>query len=183
MKQASVLSTDLVGQGLGWVHNCWQKLDRSSLSFLFLFPTRMPSVWEGDIWNAEAICEIERAFACPRPDCHPFFFFQCGREGSRGLQRSDGGLCCLCEECCWGDVMRSRPPTSNVRMLHHLLILSKLERAVPIKAGKSVDYPSGHCLLMSFPNALGSSKWKSNHLSCIRVAINQNIQKKKKPAL
>ncbi|AWP18406.1 Hypothetical protein SMAX5B_005948 [Scophthalmus maximus] len=33
----------------------------------------------------------------------------CGGERSRGLQGADGGLRCLCEECCRGDVMRSGP--------------------------------------------------------------------------
>lgn len=44
-----------------------------------------------------------------------YLFFQCCREGSWGLQRSDGGLCCLCEECSWGDVMRSPPLSPNLK--------------------------------------------------------------------
>lgn len=42
------------------------------------------------------------------------FVLQHGREGSWGLQRSDGGLRCLCEECNWGDIMRS-PPFPNLK--------------------------------------------------------------------
>ncbi|KAG7504155.1 hypothetical protein JOB18_002122 [Solea senegalensis] len=58
----------------------------------------------------------------------------CGREGSRGLQGSDGGLRCLCEERSRGDVVRKllynfrcpsiwstalSPPSSQHSLLHN----------------------------------------------------------------
>lgn len=47
MKQASVLSTELVGLGLSWVCYCWQARLKLPVIPLSL-PTHWPTLWEGD---------------------------------------------------------------------------------------------------------------------------------------